>query len=82
MAFRTQFNFPNISVANWFPGHMAKGLLLYAMLSCHSYALHPPVLSITHLTGMRNMAKKLQYCDCILEVHDARVSQILTMHTC
>ena len=74
MAFRKRFNFPNLSVANWFPGHMAKGLLLVSSLFATATLF--TCLSC-RLTGMRNMGRRLQYCDCIIEVHDARVSQIL-----
>jgi hypothetical protein len=48
LAMRKEFLFPKLlSTANWFPGHMARGL--------------------------RVMNRRLQDCDCVLEIHDARI---------
>ena len=71
--FRKEFLFPSLSVANWFPGHMAKGGFTWCI--CSSLLELIASVFLSHAgTGMRAMARKLQYCDCVLEVHDARVS--------
>ena len=67
--FRKHFVYPNLSYINWFPGHMARGTAstyLYAGLCVFTECF----------AGMRDMGKQLQYCDCLLEVHDARVSSL------
>ena len=47
MAMASEFSFPSLPTANWFPGHMAK--------------------------ATRMLRNRIPHCDCIIEVHDARV---------
>ena len=71
--FRKHFNFPSLSVANWFPGHMAKGKYTKSFASLLFGAYYVVQLYMSYL-GLRKMGLRLQKCNCVLEVHDARVS--------
>ena len=82
--FRKQFSFSNLPLANWFPGHMAKGTTAYKYIAMnlHSWFHIPIILLDAHMlllwyyikSGSRDIARRLQFCDCVIEVHDARVS--------
>lgn len=75
--FRTVFDFGGRDVAHWFPGHMAKGDSfapnhLQNMLNIWVGA---NVNNITYLfTGLKQMRASLRNVDCIIEIHDARIS--------
>ena len=62
--FRKEFDsFPVYSL-NWFPGHMAKG-------KTAPYRIYP--LSLVSYLGLRLMTERIRRCECVVEVHDARV---------
>lgn len=82
-SFRPTFHLPNdfhpSVFLKWFPGHMAKGLLLSAVEIIFDNTeetiskwqlIHDDIF----VTALRMMQLRLQKCDCVIEVHDARIS--------
>ena len=55
-------------------------LIIYITMNLHSWFHIPIILSLDALlwscikSGSRDIARRLQFCDCVIEVHDARVS--------
>lgn len=68
--FRQKFEFPRLTSVNWFPGHMAKGQFL-RLVSLVAIDIHDP------LAGLRVISQRMEQCDCVVEVHDARVSSMI-----
>lgn len=81
-SFRSSFKLPEYFhpslFLKWFPGHMAKGILDYLMSIMYSVLFEQIIVSFSGLRVMQSVVRK---CDCVLEVHDARVSFILYHHS-
>ncbi|KAI3363154.1 hypothetical protein L3Q82_011803 [Scortum barcoo] len=73
-SFRSAFDFGGREVAHWFPGHMAKGdpsdmshssvWIIDESFSCNALLC----------AGLKQMRASLKSVDCIIEIHDARIS--------
>lgn len=82
-SFRPTFHLPSdfhpSVFLKWFPGHMAKGLSLSAVEIVFDNT--EEIISNDNsfivdifVTALRMMQLRLQKCDCVIEVHDARIS--------
>jgi hypothetical protein len=67
--FRTKFEL-GVKLTKWFPRHMNKGLNQFMIC----LLIENIIITNNLIKGLREMAKTLKKVDCILEVHDSRIS--------
>jgi hypothetical protein len=71
--FRTKFEL-GVKLTKWFPRHMNKGLNEFMI-----NLLIEKIITNNLIKGLREMGRTLKKVDCILEVHDSRISFSLNL---